>query len=137
MSLISREEEVQERMLKVIDALKKEIELLRVDLVQCCEQFNEVCNQHIESGYAETEKLTLISDKHQQKFNEFEITNKLLEITADYTDLQGHIPEYQDLITQLENMMLSYAKLEEYEVAAVIKKWLFSMEDATAFTLQY
>ncbi len=130
MSLISKETVLQERIITVIENLKIKIEDLRRELMECCEMFNKVCNEHIESGYRESNKLAEVSLIHQKKSEEFDIHKKLLDIISDYADINGYLPDYQEMIDQLENLMLNYAQFEEYEIAASIKKWHSSFYEA-------
>ncbi len=124
MTIISREIEIQEKLSTIFDELIDQKEHIRHQLVRSRQVYKQVCDQHILSGFSSENEWLEATQQHQQKFLEYDAHCYLLDILADYRDIEGYFPEYIDMLANLEAVMLKFAQEERYEVSAIIKQWL-------------
>lgn len=123
MPIISKEEEIIEKIASIYDLLLKERELLEVELTFIRHNFERACNAHIHNGFQEDEWLE-IKTIHQSKYNEYEIYCHIIEIITDFRDLYGRFPEYNEMYLTLNQTMIQLAKIEKYETAMIFKPWV-------------
>ncbi|GHE23084.1 hypothetical protein [Sphingobacterium griseoflavum] len=124
MTIIPREIEIQEKLSTIFDELVDQKEHIRCQLARSRQLYKQVCDEHIFSGFSTEVAWLEATQQHQQKFLEYDAHCYILDILTDYRNMEGYFPEYIDMLANLENIMLRFAREERYEVSAIIKPWL-------------
>lgn len=128
MSLISKEEEIQEELTAVYTLL-----LNKKDKIQ-----NEL--SYYSSDFKRREKLPFdhswAAGCLHCKLVELDMYCQIIEIIDDFKDLYGNFPEYQEMLHTLNQTMLEFAEDEKYELAAITKLWVDQIKIATLESTQ-
>lgn len=130
MSIISKEEEIQENLASVYDILLNHKETIKIELISVREYFDEVCDKHIASGFTSENNWIGAKQQHKSKFIEYEIYCQIFEVINDFKDHHGHFPEYHEMYQTLYHIMIQFANNEKYELAAIIKLWVDKINKA-------
>lgn len=124
MALISRNLEIQEGLSIIYDSILKERNRTQKELVLSRLVYKNLCEKHILNDY-DFERQYLKAEKcHFNKFMEYDLYCLIVDILNDFRDLQGYFPEYEQMHITLNDLMLSLANEEKYELAAAIKTWI-------------
>ncbi len=129
MNIISKEVEIQHRISTVYDNLITEKESIYEAFLRTEEYHQMVPDDHVLAVFFSEGHWEDVQNGHQQKFVEYDIYCYLVDIVSDYRDIEGYFPEYLDMIANLEQVMLKFAQQENYEVSAIIKRWLQRLID--------
>ncbi len=78
---------------------------------------------HVYSGYKKHEELNEKKSKWEKLGLEYRVQKGLIDIFRNYRDLYGYFPEYSDLISEIDELISTAIKKEEFEIAALIKVW--------------
>lgn len=124
MPIISKEEEIQEELNVVYTLLLDKKEIVRTELQRIRKNFDDACDNYINSGFPSENTWEDVNNSHHTKFIEYEIYCQLVEIINDFKDLHGQFPDYIEMGHTLEQIMLKLAKHEKYELAAIMKLWV-------------
>jgi len=123
MPIISKEEEINEKIISIYELLLKKRELLQTELAFLRSIFDQACNTHIANGFMEEEWIK-VKHMYHIKYHEYEIHCHILEIITDFKDLYGRFPEYTQLYLTLNHTMIQLANNEKYETASLFKLWV-------------
>lgn len=128
MTIVSKETEIQDRISTVYDNLITEKESIYEAFLHTREHHLTAHNE-ILAGFFPDGEWEDNQNVDQQNFVEYDIYCYLVDIISDYRDIEGGFPEYLDMIANLEQVMLKFARRENYEVSAIIKRWLQKLID--------
>lgn len=131
MSIISKEEEIQEELASVYELLLSKKDLIQAELTYYREDFNKACNRHIDSGFQSDIDWIEANNNHHFKFIEYDTYCQMIEIMNDFKDLYGKFPEHKEMFDTLQETMLEFARNEKYELAAITKIWVDKINSAT------
>lgn len=124
MSLISKEDEIQERLASFHEKLLHKKASIKSELASFRKNFDTACNNHINSGFSREKDWLDSKDIHQEKYIEYEIYCQITEVITDFKDLHGKFPDYQQMYVTIQQIMIQYASNENYELAAILKPWV-------------
>jgi len=130
MSIVSKDFEIQENLIVLIEDLESTIYDLNHRLAGYSQLYNKARNQTNDSSVAYEEIADQIGEKHHILYHKMKSLNHLLEIINDYRDSNGIFQDHNDLIIQIQDIMLTHAEKESYEEAATIKKWYDRLHSA-------
>ncbi len=123
MAIISRNMETQERIISTFEELQSTIHGLKSQIAEFEILFNQACNRHIASDFQKEWLLDRISARHAIITMRYEGLQLVEESVSAYRDYDGLFLDHKQLLQSLELLMLNHAEEEEYEIAAIIKKW--------------
>ncbi|PUV21439.1 hypothetical protein [Sphingobacterium athyrii] len=123
MAIISKNMEIQERIIGTFEELQSAIHGLESQLVEFELLFNQACDRHIASDFQKECLLDRISSRHVTILSRHESLQLIQETVSAYRDYDGLFLDHKQLLQSLELLMLNHAEREEYEIAAIIKKW--------------
>lgn len=137
MAIISRNMETQERIISTFEELQSAIHGLKSQIVEFEMLFNRACNRHIASGFKKEWLLDRISSRHAIVLTRHDSLQLIRETVSAYRDYDGFFLDHQQLLHGIELLMLNHAEEEEYEIAAIIKKWYEKFADAVYFLADF
>ncbi|MEJ5091633.1 hypothetical protein GEO21_16475 [Sphingobacterium faecium] len=123
MSIVSKDFEIQENLIVLIEDLQNNIYDLRDRIADYSQLYNKTRNQIGECEVQHEKIADLIGEKHHSLYHKMKSLHYLFEIINDYRDCNGIFQDQNDMIVQVQEIMLAYAEKEFYEEAATIKKW--------------
>ena len=123
MSIVSKDFEIQENLIVLIEDLQNNIYDLRDRIADYTHLYNKTRHTAVESEVQNEEIADIIGKKHHSLYHKMKSLNYLLEIINDYRDCNGIFQDQHDMIIQVQEIMFDYAEKELYEEAATIKKW--------------
>ena len=123
MAIISKNMETQEKIISTFEELQTAIHDLKNQIVEFELLFNQACNRHIASNFQKEWLLDRISSRHDIISLRHDAMQLVRETVSAFRDFDGYFLDLQQLLQSLELLMLNHADEEEYEIAAVIKKW--------------
>lgn len=124
MTIISKEVAIQDKLSTIFDEMINQKENIRRELVHTRNRYKSICELHITSGFNTEYDWVVATDKHEEKYLQYDAYCYLIELLTDYRDIEGYFPEYEDMLYNLEQLMFKFARTEQYEVSAIIKCWL-------------
>lgn len=124
MAIITKEAEIQEKLSVVYEDLINKKNHIQLELTRSRINYKNACDRHIATGFACECEWMSAENLHRIKFIEYDIYCHLLEIVTDFRDLYGDFPDYQQMCSTLNLIMLQFAKVEEYELAGILKNWV-------------
>lgn len=130
MSIISKEAEIQEELATIFELIIHEKESIKVELTCYRNEFDMACNNFINDGFANEDDWISARKQHQLKFTEYETYCHIIEIVSDFRDIQGKFPDYKEMHFTLQQIMIEFARLEKYELAAITKRWVDKINEA-------
>ncbi|MDF2478644.1 MAG: hypothetical protein K0S24_4127 [Sphingobacterium sp.] len=133
MAIISRNMETQERIISTFEELQSTLHDLKNQVDEFEILFNQACDRHIESDFQKEWLLDRISFRHATIVTRHNSLQLIHETVSAYRDYDGLFLDHHQLIQSLELLMLSHAEKEEYEIAAIIKKWHEKFAQAVDF----
>lgn len=133
MAIISRNMETQERIISTFEELQSTLHDLKNQVDEFEILFNQACDRHIESDFQKEWLLDRISFRHATIVTRHDSLQLVHETVSAYRDYDGLFLDHHQLIQSLELLMLSHAEKEEYEIAAIIKKWHEKFAQAVDF----
>lgn len=133
MAIISRNMETQERIISTFEELQSTLHDLKNQVDEFEILFNQACDRHIESDFQKEWLLDRISSRHATIVTRHDSLQLIHETVSAYRDYDDFFLDHHQLIQSLELLMLSHAEKEEYEIAAIIKKWYEKFAQAVDF----
>lgn len=130
MALISKETELQEELTAVYELLLIKKERVKEELIISRKDFNRACDLHIRNGFKCDKDWISADISHQHKFIEYEMYCHIIEILNDFRDIYGQFPEYLEMYSTLNHIMIQLADEEKYELAAITKLWVDKLDEA-------
>lgn len=130
MNIVSKEVEIQDRISTVYENLISEQKSIYEALSQNKGYNRMKTDLHVFATFHSDPEWESIETVGEESFVEHDIYCYLVDIIEDYRDIGGDFPEYLDMIAHLEQVMLKFALQENYEVSAIIKRWLQKFIDA-------
>lgn len=127
MLTIWKEYTIQDRLNTLYDQLVIENDKIREELHISRKNYNQICNEHIYSGFRLELEWMEATKKHQFKFLEYDAHCFLIDVISDYRDVEGKFGLYKEMAASLERSMHMFAKEEKYEISAIIKRWLVKL----------
>lgn len=124
MAIISRNWEIQEELSAMYNSLILEKNKIQKELVISRFVYKSICEKHINNGFNHEQEWLKADRFHYDKYQEYDMYCHITEIIHDFQDLYGHFPEYDEMYVTLYQIMLRFADEEEYELAAIIKRWV-------------
>lgn len=121
MSIVSKDFEIQENLIVLIEDLQNNIYDLRDRIADYSQLYNKTRNQIGECEVQHEKIADLIGEKHHSLYHKMKSLHYLFEIINDYRDCNGIFQDQNDMIVQVQEIMLAYAEKEFYEEAATIK----------------
>lgn len=134
MALISKETELQEELTAIFEDLLIKKEHVKKELVHIRRDFNTACDLHIQSGFNADNDWIYANNCHQHKFIEYEMYCHIIDILSDFQDIYGYFPEYIQMHSTLNQIMIQLADEEKYELAAIAKLWVDKIESTIQTT---
>jgi hypothetical protein len=125
--------ETQERIISTFEELQSTLHDLKNQVDEFEILFNQACDRHIESDFQKEWLLDRISFRHATIVTRHNSLQLIHETVSAYRDYDGLFLDHHQLIQSLELLMLSHAEKEEYEIAAIIKKWHEKFAQAVDF----
>lgn len=123
MAIISKNMETQEKIISTFEELQKAIYDLKHQIVEFELLFNQACNRHIESNFQKEWLLDRISSRHDMITLRHDAMLLIRDTVSAFRDFDGYFLDLKQLLQSIELLMLNHADEEEYEIAAIIKKW--------------
>lgn len=133
MAIISKNMETQEKIISTFEELQHALYKLKNQIVEFELLFNQACNRHIASNFQKEWLLDRISSRHDIITLRHDSLQLVRETVAAFRDFDGYFLDHKQLLQSLELLMLNHAEKEEYEIAAIIKKWHNKFSDAVYF----
>ncbi|WP_343564422.1 hypothetical protein [Sphingobacterium sp.] len=133
MAIISRNMETQERIISTFEELQSAIHGLKSQIVEFEILFNQACDRHIASDFKKEWLIDRISSRHTMMLIRYDSLLLIQETVSAYRDYDGLFLDHKQLLDAVELLMLTHAEEEEYEIAAIIKKWYEKFADAVYF----
>lgn len=130
MSIVSKDFEIQENLIALIEDLQSTIYDLKNRLADYSQLYNRARHKTNDSSIQYEEIADQIGEKHHTLYHKMKALTHLLEIINDYRDSNGIFQDHNDLIIQIQDIMLTHAEKESYEDAATIKKWYDRLHEA-------
>ncbi|HMR19023.1 MAG TPA: hypothetical protein PKA53_06965 [Sphingobacterium sp.] len=124
MAIVSRNLEIQEELSEMYNSLISEKNKIQQELVISRFVYKSVCEKHINNGFNYEQEWLKADKTHYERYIEYDMYCHIVEIIHDFQDLYGHFPEYEEMYATLHRIMLRFADDEEYELAAIIKRWV-------------
>lgn len=124
MNTISRNWEIQEELSEMYNSLVSEKNKVKNELVISRFIYKTICEKHINNNYNHEQEWLQADRRHHGKYLEYDMYCHIVEIIHDYRDLYGQFPEYTEMHATLLQIMLQFAQEEEYELAAIMKRWV-------------
>ena len=128
MAIISRKWEIQEELSEMYDSLISEKDKVKKELVISRFIYKTICEKHINDDYNHEQEWLQADRTHYDKYLEYDMYCHIVEIIHDFRDLYGHFPEYDEMYATLHQIMIRFAEKEEYELAAIMKRWVDQIE---------
>ncbi|WP_293903566.1 MULTISPECIES: hypothetical protein [unclassified Sphingobacterium] len=123
MAIISKNMETQEKIISTFEELQTTIYDLKNQIVEFELLFNQACNRHIDSNFQKEWLLDRISSRHDMITLRHDAMLLIRETVSAFRDFDGYFLDVKQLLQSIELLMLNHAEEEEYEIAAIIKKW--------------
>jgi hypothetical protein len=123
MAIISKNMETQEKIISTFEELQATIYDLKNQIVEFELLFNQACNRHIDSNFQKEWLLDRISSRHDMITLRHDAMLLIRETVSAFRDFDGYFLDVKQLLQSIELLMLNHAEEEEYEIAAIIKKW--------------
>jgi len=123
MAIISKNMETQEKIISTFEELQKAIYDLKHQIVEFELLFNQACNRHIDSNFQKEWLLDRISSRHDMITLRHDAMLLIRDTVSAFRDFDGYFLDLKQLLQSIELLMLNHADEEEYEIAAIIKKW--------------
>jgi len=123
MAIISKNMETQEKIISTFEELQKTIYDLKHQIVELELLFNQACNRHIDSNFQKEWLLDRISSRHDMITLRHDAMLLIRDTVSAFRDFDGYFLDLKQLLQSIELLMLNHADEEEYEIAAIIKKW--------------
>jgi len=123
MAIISKNKETQEKIISTFEELQTTIYDLKNQIVEFELLFNQACNTHIDSNFQKEWLLDRISSRHDMITLRHDAMLLIRETVSAFRDFDGYFLDVKQLLQSIELLMLNHAEEEEYEIAAIIKKW--------------
>ncbi|KKO93092.1 hypothetical protein [Sphingobacterium multivorum] len=123
MAIISKNMETQEKIISTFEELQKTIYDLKHQIVEFELLFNQACNRHIDSNFQKEWLLDRISSRHDMITLRHDAMLLIRDTVSAFRDFDGYFLDLKQLLQSVELLMLNHADEEEYEIAAIIKKW--------------
>ena len=133
MAIISKNMETQEKIISTFEELQHALYKLKNQIVEVELLFNQACNRHIAANFQKEWLLDRISSRHDIITLRHDSLQLVRETVAAFRDFDGYFLDHKQLLQSLELLMLNHAEKEEYEIAAIIKKWHDKFSDAVYF----
>lgn len=133
MAIVSKNMETQEKMISTFEELQKAIYDLKYQLVESELLFNQACNRHIDSNFQKEWLLDRISSRYDRITLRHDVMLQVRDTISAFLDFDGHFLDVKQLLQSIESLMLTHADEEEYEMAAIIKKWHEKFSQAIYF----
>ncbi|MDR0263172.1 MAG: hypothetical protein LBJ04_08080 [Sphingobacterium sp.] len=115
--------ETQEKIISTFEELQTTIYDLKNQIVEFELLFNQACNRHIDSNFQKEWLLDRISSRHDMITLRHDAMLLIRETVSAFRDFDGYFLDVKQLLQSIELLMLNHAEEEEYEIAAIIKKW--------------
>lgn len=123
MAIISKNMETQEKIISTFEELQKTIYDLKHQIVEFELLFNQACNRHIDSNFQKEWLLDRVSSRHDMITLRHDAMLLIRDTVSAFRDFDGYFLDLKQLLQSIELLMLNHADEEEYEIAAIIKKW--------------
>ncbi len=123
MAIISKNMETQEKIISTFEELQTTIYDLKNQIVEFELLFNQACNRHIDSNFQKEWLLDRISSRHDMITLRHDAMLLIRETVSAFRDFDGYFLDVKQLLQSIELLMFNHAEEEEYEIAAIIKKW--------------
>ncbi len=123
MTIISKNMETQEKIISTFEELQTTIYDLKNQIVEFELLFNQACNRHIDSNFQKEWLLDRISSRHDMITLRHDAMLLIRETVSAFRDFDGYFLDVKQLLQSIELLMFNHAEEEEYEIAAIIKKW--------------
>ncbi len=133
MAIISKNMETQEKIISTFEELQKAIYDLKHQIVEFELLFNQACNRHIDSNFQKEWLLDRISSRHDMITLRHDAMLLIRDTVSAFRDFDGYFLDLKQLLQSIELLMLNHADEEEYEIAAIIKKWYEKFTQAIDF----
>ncbi|MGJ1227907.1 hypothetical protein [Sphingobacterium siyangense] len=133
MAIISKNMETQEKIISTFEELQKAIYDLKHQIVEFELLFNQACNRHIDSNFQKEWLLDRISSRHDMITLRHDGMLLIRDTVSAFRDFDGYFLDLKQLLQSIELLMLNHADEEEYEIAAIIKKWYEKFAQAIDF----
>ena len=133
MAIISKNMETQEKIISTFEELQKAIYDLKNQIVEFELLFNQACNRHIDSNFQKEWLLDRISCRQDMITLRHDAMLLIRETVSAFRDFDGYFLDPKQLLQSIELLMLNHADEEEYEIAAIIKKWYEKFAQAIYF----
>lgn len=133
MAIVSKNMETQEKMISTFEELQQAIYDLKHQLVESELLFNQACNRHIDSNFQKEWLLDRIYSRYDRISLRHDVMLLVYDTISAFRDFDGYFLDVKQLIQSVESLMLSHADEEEYEIAAIIKKWYEKFAEAIYF----
>lgn len=124
MPIISQEEAIQEELNAIYELIINKKELVKAELTFLRSNFDRECSQTTIYDISNGTNWLSSNEQIPLKLNEYEFYLHITEIMNDFKDENERFPEYYEMFTTLDQMMLQLAKKEQYEQAAILKPWV-------------
>ncbi|WP_333866314.1 hypothetical protein [Sphingobacterium sp.] len=115
--------ETQEKIISTFEELQTTIYDLKNQIVEFELLFNQACNRHIDSNFQKEWLLDRISSRHDMITLRHDAMLLIRETVSAFRDFDGYFLDVKQLLQSIELLMFNHAEEEEYEIAAIIKKW--------------
>ena len=130
MSVVSKEYEIQENLIVLIEDLQNCIYDFKHRIADYSQLYNKTRNQTSQPDEQSEKLVDRIGEEHSFLFYKVELLDYLFEIISDYRDGNGLFQNPIDMFDQVKQIMLEHAEKEHYELAATVKKWYDRLADA-------
>ncbi len=130
MPIISKEHQIQEQLARIYESLVISQDSIKNELNENKVALYSFCGQPIQENFKCDKIPSYTKNLHQIKFIKYDVYSHIIDIINDYMDINGQFPEYNDMYSTLENIMLQLADEEKYELAGILKKWVDEIKNA-------
>lgn len=130
MSIVSKDFEIQENLIVIVEDLQNSIHDLKNSIADYGQLYNEARIRNDASETFNEEIADKIGEKHHSLYYKMKSLHYLLEVINYYQDGNGLFQDHYDMIDQVQQIMLAHAEKENYEEAGTIKKWYDRLQAA-------
>ena len=108
---------------EVFEKLKKTIESLNSKVVSAGYNQRDKLISHVYSNYTMHEDLINAKSRWELLVFEHNVHQKLFDFLIVHKDIYGYFPDYKKMITEFDDLLSYSIQKEEFEIAAILKKW--------------
>lgn len=128
--------EVQKQLCQVFEELKKEIKSLNSTVCGLGWKQRNALISHVYSNYNKHDELNAARNAWEKKITEKNVHQWLYDLMVKHRDLFGYFEDYDEMIAQIEIIITTATKKEQYEIADILVKWRKEMPNSIKTTTQ-